>query len=217
VTLALYVVAVLAVLFIVSGVLPQLRRIRTRLRRAEEFERRYRAWLDARERDNEGPTLHYGPAPEGSEASELHAWLAARRNEMQRDAQSVGKGVMYVAPPLMVGGGPYQRHAYFTDLFDEQTFTDHAPSFRLDELATVRHELARTEAAWRRAVINPWAWMRLSFERLIGFPSYVLRRAGFSEKVTNSTGARIVTVAWSLVVGFATIGAFVVGLIQLAR
>lgn len=43
----------------------------------------------------------------------------------------------------------------------------------------------------------------------------MLRRAGFGDKVTDSTGARIVSVVWSLVIGAATIGAFVVGLLSL--
>ena len=135
---------------------------------------------------------------------------------MQRDARSVGKGVAYVAPPPAIGGGQYLAHPYFTDLFDEQSFTDHGSSFRLDELATIRYEIERQEDLRRRDLLNPWAWLRLSFERVAAFPRYVLRRSGF-RTAADSNGARIVTVAWSFLVGVSTIGAFVVGLVALSR
>jgi len=46
---------------------------------------------------------------------------------MQRDAQSVGKGVAYVAPPPAIGG-QYMTHSYFTDLFDEQSLPTTDPA-----------------------------------------------------------------------------------------
>jgi hypothetical protein len=54
----------------------------------------------------------------------------------------------------------------------------------------------------------------LSFDRLVAFPRYVLRRAGFT-KAADSTAARLVTVAWSLLVGAASIGGFVLALLKL--
>ncbi len=43
----------------------------------------------------------------------------------------------------------------------------------------------------RRDLFNPWAWVRLSFERVVGFPSYILGVAGFGPDVTNSTRVRV--------------------------
>lgn len=71
------------------------------------------------------------------------------------------------------------------------------------------------EARARRDLRNPWSWTRLAFERVIGFPRYVLRNAGFSQEVTGSTRVRIVTVVWSFLVGASGIGAFVLGIVQL--
>ena len=200
-TLALYIIAVFAMLFVVSGVLLRWRSEKARYRRVRDFAHDYRAWLEA----------------DGAEEARLRMSLAARRDQMQRDAQSVGKGIMYVAPPPMMGGGSYQAHPYFSDLFGTQSYAEYGPTFRLDELATILYEVDRAKAGWRRGVLNPWAWVRLSFERLIGFPKYVLRQAGFSNTVTNSTGVRILTVVWSILVGSSTIGAFIVGLILLGR
>ncbi len=74
-------------------------------------------------------------------------------------------------------------------------------AFRLDELTTIAHETREREGQARRDLYNPWAWTRLAVERVVGFPRYVLRHAGFSSEATNSTGARIVTVMWSVISG----------------
>lgn len=214
---ALYILAVLALVFMVSGVIPRHREIKRRRRRVEEFERRYRAYCEARDEDYADRTGGYsygGPTPEGSAASEIRAWLVPRRDEMQRDARAVGSGIIHIAPPPMIGGG-YQPHAFFSDLFDDQTNSVGSTSYRCDALATIAHETRSQEMVAKRALRDPWTWTRLAFERVVGFPRYVLRRAGFSTKVADSAGARIVSVVWSLLVGAATIGAFVLGLIQL--
>lgn len=133
---------------------------------------------------------------------------------MQRDAMAMGHGVMYIAPPPMLGGGAYQPHQFFADLFDEQTNSVGNARVRLDDLATIVHETRGQAEQRRRDLLNPWAWLRLAFERVVRFPRYVLRHAGFSKKVTDSTGARIVAVAWSLLVGAATIGGFVLAALK---
>ena len=74
------------------------------------------------------------------------------------------------------------------------------------------HETGEQEAQRKRDLYNPWAWARLAFERLVGFPRYVLRHAGFSPGVTDSTAVRLVSVLWSLLVGAAGIGGFVLAL-----
>jgi hypothetical protein len=51
---------------------------------------------------------------------------------MRRDAQAVGRGAMYVAPPPMIGGD-YQRHAFFSDLFDAQTNAIESTAYREGE------------------------------------------------------------------------------------
>lgn len=112
-------------------------------------------------------------------------------------------------------GGAYQPHAFFSDLFDNQTNSVGSQGFRCEELAKIAHETRTQQERAKRALFNPWTWTRLAFERLVGFPRYVLRRAGFSDKVMDSTGARIVSVIWSLLIGAATIGAFAVGLLSL--
>jgi hypothetical protein len=135
---------------------------------------------------------------------------------MQRDARSVGKGRMYVAPPPMAGGGPYIAHDYFTDLFGEQSDTDYPESLRLDDLATIRHEIAWITGLRKADLFKPWTWARLSFERIVRLPRNVLRLAGF-RKAADSTAAKVLTVVWSVLVGASTIGAFVVGLVALSK
>jgi hypothetical protein len=180
-----------------------------------EFASRYAAYTQSRERDYQGSISPAGDEPpQGQESLVLRRWLAARRNEMQRDAQAVNKGVRYVAPPPAIGGG-YRPHYYFLDLFDEQSFTGYGSDFRQDELSTIIHEVERLRLRSRHDLYNPWAWVRHAFERVVGFPRYVLRRAGFSKAVTGSTGAKVATVVWSGLVGGATIGGFIVGLLQL--
>lgn len=209
-SIALYVAALLAAGFVVSGVVPRYRGTRDRRERVEAFERQYRAYIEAREQDHQNATYHhYGPPPESEESRRLRAWLVARRSEMQRDAESVGKGVIYVAPPPMLGGGSYKPHYYFSDLFDEQSFTGHSWQFRLDELATILHETERQLRHRRRDLFNPWAWLRLAFERVVGLPRYALRLAGFGTNVTDSTGVKIGTALWSFLVGAAGIGSFI--------
>lgn len=214
---ALYVLAVLAAIFIVSGVVPRYREVAARVDRVRMFSSKYAAYVEARDADYQTGGYGYGSPAHGEESSALRAWLVGRRNDMQRDAESVGKGVIYVAPPPAIGGGRYLPHYYFSDLFDEQSYADHDAQFRQDELATTEHELDRLRDIRRRDLYNPWSWIRLAFERLIGLPRYMLRRAGFGTAVTDSTGAKIVSAVWSALVGIATIGAFVVGLIQLSK
>lgn len=211
----LYVLAVLVAALIVSGVWPRWREDKARFARVQEFERQYRAWVESREHDVDVHGHYgYGPPRLSDETEELRAWLVARRNEMQRDAEMAGKGIVYVAPPPMIGGA-YQPHAYFSDLFDEQSFTDHEAGFRLDELATIVHDTERQLERRKRHLLNPWAWLRGAFARLVGLPRYVLRLAGFGTNVTDSPGAKIGTAVWSFLVGAATIGAFVIGLVTL--
>jgi hypothetical protein len=212
-TALIYLAALLVASFVISGVVPRYLSVRRRLPRVEEFERQYRAYSGARDQDYENTSYHYGPPAHDEKSSELRSWLVARRNEMQRDAQEVGKGIVYVAPPPMIGG-PFRPHSYFSDLFDEQSFTDHGPQYRLDELATIIHDTRNQARRWKRDVFNPWAWVRLAFERIVRFPYYVLRRSGFSDKAVASTGARIVTAVWSVLVGAATIAGFVVTLLH---
>lgn len=215
-TAIIYLVALLVAAFIVSGVVPRYLEVRRRLPRVEEFDRKYRAYLDGRERDYEGfYSDHGGSPPHGDESAKLRAWLTPRRAEMQRDAAKVRKGVVYVAPPPAIGGGNYMPHYMFRDLYDTQSFTEYAPAnLRTDELVTIIHETRYQESAWRRDLFNPWAWLRLAFERLVGFPRYVLRLAGFSTEVTDSAAARAVSAAWSFLVGAAGIGGFVVALLK---
>jgi hypothetical protein len=220
----LYVLAVLVAVFTVSGVVPRYRVWAARLGRVEEFDRQYRAWVEADSSLPDYETIRSVTLPDdfagaadtaASLASELRPWLVARRNEMQRDAESVGKGVMHIAPPPLIGGG-YVRHAFFLDLFDDQTNSIGSTRVRVDDLATIIHEVRRIRDLRRRSMFNPWAWVRLSFERVIAFPRYVLSHAGFS-KAADSTTARALTVVWSLVVGVSTIGAFVIGIVALGR
>lgn len=193
-TVALIVVGALALLFVVSGVLPGWLQARARRERVQEFERHYLSH-------------------EAGDSSE-RAWLIARRLEMQRDAESLGRGATMIAPPPAVGGY-VQAHCYFAELFDETPYAlmVQGDAFLANELASTNHELTTRErdAKWRLA--NPWAWLRLSFERVAGLPRYVLRQAGF-KAAADSTGARIVTVLWSALVGIATIGAFVLALLD---
>jgi hypothetical protein len=220
-----YILAVLVALFIVSGVVPRYRVWVARLARVEEFYRQYRAWVEADSSIPDYETIRSVTLPDdltvaadtaASLASELRPWLVARRNEMQRDAESVGKGVMHIAPPPMMISGGYVRHAFFLDLFDDQTNSIGSTRVRVDDLATIIHEVRRIRDLRRRSLFNPWAWVRLSFERVIAFPRYVLLHAGF-RKAADSTAARVVTVVWSFVVGVSTIGAFVVGIVALGR
>ena len=197
-SLAIYCAAVLIAVFFVSGVAPRYRRTVERLRRVELFAQNYIALLEG-DRNKRG-------------------WLAARADEMQADAQSVGRGVTYVAPPPMLGGGAYTPHQMFSDLFNRQSYTDNVTdALRLEVIAGVQHQLQRRVEQRRRELRNPLAWLRIAFERLVRFPRYLLRQAGFSKRVTDSSLTRAVTVAWSLIVGAATIGAFVVGLLALRK
>lgn len=209
-----YVAIVVVAVFVISGVVPRYRTTVARRRRAEAFEAKYSAYVEEREREYQSAHGCYGSElPHGQRAAELRAWLVASRNDMQRDAQAVGKGITYVAPPPMIGG-PFRPHSYFADLFDEQSFTGHGTQFRQDELATTCHELRRQEALRKRAIFNPWAWTRLAFERIVRCPRYVLTLAGFDTKVTDSTGVRVVTALWSFVVGAATIASLIVAVAQ---
>lgn len=208
----IYLAAVIVGSFIGSGVVPRYLAVKARRHRVAEFATKYREWTDAERAAR--PDRYTVNETEEAKAAELRSWLAARRSEMQRDAESVGKGIIHVAPPPAVGGGSYVPHSYFADLFDQQSFTDHGWGFRLDELATISHELEWQETGYRRGLFNPWAWIRLTFERIVGFPRYVLRHAGFSAKATESAPARVVSVVWSLLVGGAGIGGFVLTLLD---
>jgi len=209
----LYVLAILLAAFALSGVLPRYLAAGRRMARVEAFERHYRDWTEAHHQDL-AASSRYGGVRESEESQRLRGWLVARRNQMQRDAEAVAKGVIYVAPPPAVGGGRYVPHSYFLDLFDQQSFTDHAPTFRLDELATTIHETEWQRERWKADLYNPWAWLRLSFERIVGFPRYALRLAGFGSKVTDSPGAKAGTAVFSVVVGLAGIGSFAVLLLK---
>lgn len=194
VTVAPIVVGALALLFVVSGVLPGWLQARARSQRVADFERHYKAH-------------------EAGDSSEK-PWLVARRFEMQRDARSVGRGTMVVGPPPAVGGAVTQ-HQYFAELFDEAPFMwmVQGDDFLANELASINHELTTRERDAKRRLVNPWAWLRGAFENAAGLPRYVLRQAGFM-KAANSTGARIVTVVWSALVGLAGIGSFVLALLR---
>lgn len=220
----LYVLAVLVAAFVVSGVVPRYLTVRARRMRVAEFREKYTEWVQVA-----GNLIDYedwiGRAvPDGlagashdaeADATKLRPWLVARRNEMQRDAQAAGHGIVHIAPPPAIGG-PYLPHSYFSDLFDMQTHADvtGGPSFKLDQLATILHETERREGRRRREVYNPWAWLRLAFERIVGFPRYVLRHVGFSEQAADSTGARLVAAVWSFAVGAAGIAGFVVTIVK---
>jgi len=216
----LYIGAVIVGVFLLSGVLPRFVEWRDRVNRVQEFQRQYRIWTDSvDDLDNQGG---YGwPSPEAlatidqrtKTANDVRSWLAARRNEMQRDAEAVGKGVMYVAPPPIMGGR-YKPHAYFLDLFDAQTNSIGSRSYRLDDLVTIVHEAEWNRDMRRRDLYNPAVWIRLAFERLVRFPAYVLRTAGFSDDTAASSAVKVVSAAWSLLVGGATIAGFVLTLIR---
>jgi hypothetical protein len=210
----IYLAVFIVVCFVASGVVPRYLAVRRRRPRVEEFERQYLAYVEAREGDWERTYPHHGRPPHGEESQKIRDWLAPRRDEMQRDARAVGRGVVHVAPPPAAGGGSYQPHAIFADLFDRQSFTGHSHQFRLDELASVAHETRRQESIWKRDLLNPWAWLRFAFERVVGFPRYVLLQAGFSAKATDTTAARLISVLWSALVGAAGIGGFVVALVK---
>jgi hypothetical protein len=215
---------VIVAAFVVSGVVPRHRAVQERRERVEEFQEKYRDWIQAAGgivdfEDWIGQAVPDGLAAASYdaevEAAELRAWLVARRDEMQRDAQSARRGIAHIAPPPVIGGA-YVEHSYFSDLFDLQTDAEAmgGPSFKLDELATILHETECEEGRYRRDICNPWAWLRLAFERIVGVPRYVLRHVGFSEKAADSTGARLVAAVWSFVVGAAGIGGFIVTIVK---
>lgn len=196
--IVLYCVGVLVLLFFASNVLFRYRSAHARLNRVRRFLGTYARFVAGH--------------------SDERLWLAAHASEMQRDAQSVDQGVTYIAPPPMLGGGAYQPHPMFADLFNRQSSADNVTAqLRLEVLAAVQHELETLEGLYRLDLFNPLAWIRLLFERLARFPRYLLRTAGFSNRVTDSGFARVITAIWSLAVGAATIGAFIVGLIALGR
>jgi len=133
---------------------------------------------------------------------------------MQRDANRVGLGTTYVAPPPAIGGGSYRPHQMFMDLLGQQSYSDNVTvQVRLDTLATVEHELDAQVNQTCRHLLNPAKWIQLAFERIAGLPRYLLKTAGFSDNVTNSGFARIVTVVWGFLVGAATIASFVLLLV----
>jgi hypothetical protein len=194
----LLVVGFALVCFLLAGVLPHFLGAKRRRARVEAFLRNFSAYLGG----NQG----------------LRGWLSAHSVEMQDDAESVGLGVTYVAPPPMFGGGRYLPHPMFGDLFNRQTYADVvSPAYKREVLLAALHEVRSREAERRRDLLNPMAWVRLAFERLVGFPRYLLRTAGFSERVVDSSAARIITVLWGLLVGAATIGSFVVAVVALHR
>jgi len=190
----LYLAAVLAAAFLVSGVVPTWLATKRRRKRVAAFADRYRRWVTG-------------------EDDSAREWLIARRQEMQVDAMSVGRGVSVIAPPPAIGGHAVQ-HQMFLDLTSEQSFADMLISeqTRLDELATISHAPESREATQRRRLFNPFAWLRLAFERVVGIPRYVLRAAGFSKGVTDASITRAISVLWGIAVGAATIGGFAIAL-----
>lgn len=213
VVVVVYILALAVVLFLFSGVLPRYRECVGRLPRVIEFERRYREYADAdRNAHADRDIVYTAVTPEqeaaGRRAEELRPWLVARRNEMQRDAQSVGKGVMYVAPPPMIGGS-YKPHSYFLDLFDEQTDSIGSSRVRLDDLVTIIHEVEWQRDLRRRDLYNPAAWTRLTFLRLVRSPAHALRAAGFSKDAAATTVVKVFGAIWSGLVGAAGIAGLV--------
>lgn len=209
----LYIVVALVAVFFASGVLTRWLEWRARLCRVREFERRYRDWVeDAGDVPDEWDLIGTVVTSEQTVAigttEKSRAWLVARRNEMQRDARSVGKGVMYVAPPPMIGGS-FKPHPYFLDLFDEQTDSIGSTRVRLDDLVTIIHEVEAQVGYRRHDLFNPAAWLRLTFTRLVRFPAWVLRTAGFSEQTASNAAVKAMGAAWSLLVGAAGIAGFV--------
>jgi hypothetical protein len=185
--------AVLLGAFLLSGVTPRYSRARARVRRVERWAERYRGWVDG-----------------GQSAGDDRDWLIGRGPEMQADAKVVGLGVVYVAPPAAVGGGPFQPHFMFSDLAGVTTFGA-GTAERLIELTKVEHQVRVLAGIRRRDLVAPWRWVQLAFERLVRFPQYLLRTAGFSDSVAGSAAARGAGLAWSGIVGLATVGAFVLG------
>jgi hypothetical protein len=113
---------------------------------------------------------------------------------------------------------PRLPHQIFADLFGQQSYANAITSaVKREALAQVIHELTLQKKDRRADLWRPTRWLRLAFERLIGFPRYLLETAGFSPRVTESGFARVVTVLWSIALGLATIGGFVVGLIALIQ
>ena len=132
---------------------------------------------------------------------------------MQADAAKVGQGVIHVAPPIGVGGGPFRPQFIFSDLAGATTFGVDSQE-RLDALTMSKHQL-RVQAKHRRGdLVKPWRWVQLAFERLVRFPRYLLKTAGFSDSVSGSVAARGVGLLWSVLVGAATIGAFALSLMD---
>jgi hypothetical protein len=220
----LYVVGVLTVAFFLSGVVSRHRTNRARRLRVEKFCDNYSQWAKHAEQVIDGEEFIGSILPDdgwaaselaAQEAGKLRPWLIARRDEMQRDAQVLGHGVVTIQPPPLVGG-PIRNHGFYADLFDEQSYAADVvgTSFRLDDLATIIYEAHRSEARTFRDIYNPLQWLRLAFERIVGLPRYALRVAGFGENVTESTGVRVASASWSIVVGVATIGAFVVSIVN---
>lgn len=182
--------------FALSGVAPAYLRSKSRVFRVDRFAKRYRQW-----------------AEEGSPDGDAREWLIARGSEMQADAAAVGQGVVYVAPPIAIGGGPYRPQHIFSDLAGVTTFGVESGE-RLDALTRTQHQVRIQRKHRRRDLFFPWRWIQLAFERLVGCPRYLLKVAGFSDAVAGSSAARGVGVLWSILVGAATIGAFVLSLLD---
>lgn len=182
--------------FVLSGVVPAYLRARGRVFRTRRFTKRFRAWVE-----------------EGREDSGDREWLIARGAEMQADAAKVGQGVVHIAPPLAAGGGPFRPQYIFSDLTGMTTFGV-GDAERLDALTRTEYQVGLQARHRFRDLFLPWRWIQLAFERLIRFPRYVLKAAGFSDAVSSSPAARGIGVIWSLLVGLATIGAFAMSLID---
>jgi hypothetical protein len=85
--------------FVLSGVVPAYLRSKSRVVRVDRFAKWYRDWVE-----------------DDFPAGEARDWLIARGLEMQANAAAVGQGVVYVAPPMAIGGGPYRPQHIFSDL-----------------------------------------------------------------------------------------------------
>jgi hypothetical protein len=58
----------------------------------------------------------------------------------------------------------------------------------------VLHDAEKERGRQRTELVNPAAWLRRAFERVVGSPRYLLRVTGFGKATVDGTAA--VTVVW---------------------